>query len=617
MSSVLEFVDLPDNCVLDILDKCEGRDILRFQLTSRRFLGLGRLPLLWCLKIASELCFEVPKKFSGDYGVLQKIFRSLAGRTDSNTERLDYWGIMTDGGLDDGQVKFWVDNMFQENIEKYYCSKMHRFKDVRCIAIHPPQQSNVSNPIRFKGIQRLGVNGHQRNDNWGAVGSGSSSRNDESDMEILWDEVACVWMKNIAKCSEEQIVVNTGIRIGRMGDLTCPVSCGVVMLGNVDTQKGKISRDGRFMHQLYSSSRTRMSDILSNCMDLESILTACRNRELALPISVCFGESGEWVEFDREKNQGKDLAGKKHVQDVLEVFQPAVWFRFYRKGENTVDDVRRDHLTTEFTGLGVKCRKVEEKVKARVIDHFNLEASLAEMDNGIGLPIPFDFLESDDSFTVSSTSSMDSDSSDSLPELILPPHHENQPQPDAAANANEAQQQEVLDSDSQTSWDSISHYGGEDNIAADLAVWLANEGGSDGEESSDSDSDSDSNNAEPFFNAMEHGEAMYEMLAGQLHEASDYESDETIDWNDDDGDHLQWVVLHSPYGVQRYTSRKSMEGRELMDIELTRPVLANAACVILNGCENFMEEMSDPHEGPNVDVNFVWMMGKRITVRNG
>lgn len=84
--------------------------------------------------------------------------------------------------------------------------------------------------------------------------------------------------------------------------------------------------------------------------------------------------------------------------------------------------------------------------------------------------------------------------------------------------------------------------------------------------------------------------------------------------SDESERHQFWIG--TPEGLHTYWSTRSMHDREMMDIVFEKPVVGNALCVMLNNCENLMDDMHDMHEGPNVDVNFVWMMGQTVAVGN-
>lgn len=72
--------------------------------------------------------------------------------------------------------------------------------------------------------------------------------------------------------------------------------------------------------------------------------------------------------------------------------------------------------------------------------------------------------------------------------------------------------------------------------------------------------------------------------------------------------------LETPGGLRTYWTLGSMARREMMDIKFHNPVVGNCVCLLINTCENLMVELEDSHEGPNVDVNFVWMLGETVTV---
>lgn len=146
-----------------------------------------------------------------------------------------------------------------------------------------------------------------------------------------------------------------------MGGLTCPISCGVLFIGNYDfssVQGGAEDLSSR----LYMLSKSTASNTFSQFTDLDSILAACKNNEINLPVAVSFGAGGVWVEF--EVNAGSSLTGESleaFTGSCLDLYaigaqsakkmQPLVWFKFYEKGEDITDSTIRDHFTGWFHQL--------------------------------------------------------------------------------------------------------------------------------------------------------------------------------------------------------------------------------------------------------------------------
>lgn len=137
--------------------------------------------------------------------------------------------------------------------------------------------------------------------------------------------------------------------------MTCPVSSGVVLLGNYDLSTAPGSSTD-LSRQLYAQSYSQQSNQFNKLIDLESVLSACCNKELDLPLVVCFGNSGEWAEF--ESGPGKSLTGEslrtgndnnasssQLREQNAHKMRPAVWFRFYRKGEEIKNSSRREYLS--------------------------------------------------------------------------------------------------------------------------------------------------------------------------------------------------------------------------------------------------------------------------------
>lgn len=104
-----------------------------------------------------------------------------------------------------------------------------------------------------------------------------------------------------------------------MGDISCPVSCGLVLLGDFDAKTGK-NQEEDMAQQLYTQAGSDLVDRLSVMKDLEMVLMACKRREILPPMIVGAKSMGEWVEFRRV---GSSSGG----------MQPALWFRFFQKDE--------------------------------------------------------------------------------------------------------------------------------------------------------------------------------------------------------------------------------------------------------------------------------------------
>lgn len=144
-----------------------------------------------------------------------------------------------------------------------------------------------------------------------------------------------------------------------MGGLTCPVSSGVIMLGNYDLSTASGSNMD-VSSQLYGKSFSRQSNQLNKLKDLEAVLSACQSKKIVLPLVVCFGNSGEWVEFESGPGNcltgeslhignNKDSSSTRTCTESAQEMQPVVWFRFYRKGEEIWNSSRRDHLSGTFS----------------------------------------------------------------------------------------------------------------------------------------------------------------------------------------------------------------------------------------------------------------------------
>lgn len=60
-------------------------------------------------------------------------------------------------------------------------------------------------------------------------------------------------------------------------------------------------------------------------------------------------------------------------------------------------------------------------------------------------------------------------------------------------------------------------------------------------------------------------------------------------------------------------THRFMLGREHMAVDLEKPCVGNAVCTVLISCENWMAQ-TWVRGGPNVDINFVYMIGKELSL---
>ncbi|GMH35273.1 hypothetical protein BSKO_03141 [Bryopsis sp. KO-2023] len=357
MESV-EFDDLPESCISEILDKCAPKDLARFQCASRSCLARGRDPLLYVVKL-KEFGIRVGGSWRGDYQQVIRVYRDAVDA--SKEELLPFRGLMTDGGLQGGEdqvirgssfhrLTHWVDNMFSHIMWKHYCSEILE-RDVRCMGV----EASLVNSTKVSFGQAVSEENSRsivfdENLLWGMTNGGrgldgdddlEGDTNHESDGEpgMLSDF-----------CS---VPVTRTVMIGRMGDISCPVASGVVFLGDFDHQdldEGWNSEENAL--GVYSKVQTSVVNALSKCQDIPSLINAWEAGEIPKPVLVTWGVNGEWVEFER------DLDCCMH---------PAVWFRFYTKSEfsqgndffDTEAEIHRRHRLAVRCGSNeIDCRSM-------------------------------------------------------------------------------------------------------------------------------------------------------------------------------------------------------------------------------------------------------------------
>lgn len=64
-----------------------------------------------------------------------------------------------------------------------------------------------------------------------------------------------------------------------------------------------------------------------------------------------------------------------------------------------------------------------------------------------------------------------------------------------------------------------------------------------------------------------------------------------------------------------YITHRFLLGREHMLIDLEKPLVGNFVCTVLISCENWMDQ-TWMRGGPNVDINFVYFVGKNISLND-
>ncbi|GMH41548.1 hypothetical protein BSKO_09458 [Bryopsis sp. KO-2023] len=311
------FEALPDFCVLEILQKCDGADILSFQGVSRWALSVGRMPSLWRRELEEQYGLNLPQPLSNDYRFLSNLHGRLMGR--SHNKLLPFRGLMTDGGVQEGRTMFWVDNMFARRPSLTYCSDILKERDVRCLGAHKPGDTSVEYAIRHM------------------IG--------ENKREVMYDETMLKELRSVSEedKSDPHLVVTREIIIGRMGDISCPVSCGAVLIGTIDFDQTNASEE-EVAKQLYSDAGSELAEHLSSFKDLDAILESCQKKEVPPPRVVGCNRMGEWVEFG---GRGMGWKGSLH---------PVVWFRFLTKDESLEGRRERfEHFKREFGKFDNDC----------------------------------------------------------------------------------------------------------------------------------------------------------------------------------------------------------------------------------------------------------------------
>lgn len=111
------------------------------------------------------------------------------------------------------------------------------------------------------------------------------------------------------------LVVRHSFAIGRMGDLSCHVSCGVVLIGDIDISAmvGNDAAEG-----LYSEPKSDYVTMFSSMNCLELILSTWTRNGIQPLRVVGTSDSGEWVEV------GSSGLGTGSLRS-------AVWFRFLQR----------------------------------------------------------------------------------------------------------------------------------------------------------------------------------------------------------------------------------------------------------------------------------------------
>lgn len=135
----------------------------------------------------------------------------VENKHNTQMKNVEYWGAITDGGVDDKSLKFWVDNMFSGDFSEFYCSEMHRSSHVRCIGVCP---SFLYDKDRLKHIREIVPYVHgsankplsKRLGGRNVRGSFENSGN-----SVLMDDVALSLLQSKPEAPGGLVAVNKGV----------------------------------------------------------------------------------------------------------------------------------------------------------------------------------------------------------------------------------------------------------------------------------------------------------------------------------------------------------------------------------------------------------------------
>ncbi|GMH41625.1 hypothetical protein BSKO_09535 [Bryopsis sp. KO-2023] len=359
----VNFEDVPDACLVDVLKRLDGKSTLRFQAASKRLFSLGQWPSLWASHFESQFGMRLPTRCSRDFQDLLKMFGNMTMATTPSSstsspstadvtsgeengdvslhkeQLLSFCGVLTDGGLQDGWPLYWMGSIFSDRWYKGYCSKGKLNRHINCVGAFLPWR--VQSRGRVLPLYPT---------KWSSKLEPDVSPAQLPEEEChFFDERVMVDLDEIKQDASKLAVLHRVI-VCRKGRFSCPVQSGTVSIGSTDwtelIAKGGPAERAQVM---YKETQSGAVPILGGLNVMEDVLAVC-SRGVFRPMRVCWGSNGEWVEFDREG------CGPR----------PVLWFHFYSQTEyddrqSEAEIERREKLAVGFAGLGALCKTVELK----------------------------------------------------------------------------------------------------------------------------------------------------------------------------------------------------------------------------------------------------------------
>lgn len=246
----------------------------------------------------------------------------------SNEEVLNFHGLATDGGLQDGQTSYWMGNIFEYGLSKGYCSAGKLERAINCIGAYIPTRS-----LTKKGILPM----CSRQSDVCVDFKEYPPVIDEGENH-LFDEKVMADLQHSAGAPANLFVLRRVV-VCRKGRFSCPVTSGSLSVCSTDWSK--LMKKDSYADQaleLYSETQSGCVPVLGELKSLEAVVAACEEGKI-VPCTVSWGATGEWVEFE-SRGFGP---------------RPVLWYNFY--SENEYDNRQSDEEAKRRATLSGETQK--------------------------------------------------------------------------------------------------------------------------------------------------------------------------------------------------------------------------------------------------------------------
>mmetsp|Transcript_9992 Transcript_9992/g.19687 ORF Transcript_9992/g.19687 Transcript_9992/m.19687 type:complete len:467 (+) Transcript_9992:69-1469(+) len=370
---------LDSDSLQEVLSRCESDDLLRLMQTCKTLYEiLYSSTLVWCNRLWVDFGWETFPGERSDFMLYRSIYQQ------ESAESIRFRGLFTDGGIDDANTSYWVDNVFIDDISPYCShasanidlvgvllkhSELTRSKErsirqyliSRCryaaallehihardrtesfrerlrtiesysdlqlklffFSLHDSfHQDSQLGQLLFYNVTPDNLEEEQRR--MTAIRQHLLSIETFQDQNIIGKDSDVVYDGDILQKieqSEMSMCILERMVISREGQLTCPVSCGAIF-GCAVSRHGAMRSEADLLELM----RKSLHDI-SDFNSLDSFRMLCEKSEKGLVPAfnrVCFQEKNVFVEFKRVRL----VSTSGGSCDKLFQWFPIGWFQF-------------------------------------------------------------------------------------------------------------------------------------------------------------------------------------------------------------------------------------------------------------------------------------------------